>query len=394
MMGILVIVLLAAVILPIYLRGGVRHHAWAHRRRSVGTGCSGVGFVFLALLGLVLIYRLSSVPHHLVGNALNLPSAANIRAEAARDWQEDAAIDYATTVHPAPVAKSRSKRSKEAAKTEHALSEAERAKVRQMISDAAAELGRDLQELKRSAFAIVGGGGAAVAEAAEPVKIAVVAEAEAQEPAQEIEAESPAKETPVAEANAQESSPIVSEPAETTPARSRFPGWMNEPTGLVGDTYYKTIVAGPHATRAGCDEALVTELNTATAQYLESYLGPGASQVIHLAPSFVRDKLVRNEYEETYDASFGPMKNLHVRLAFDKNVRSQLQRMHHDALSQKRMKEAALGAGGVLLVLGAIFSYLKLDTATRGYYTGRLRVGAAVVILAAGAVAINMVRHL
>ena len=38
-------------------------------------------------------------------------------------------------------------------------------------------------------------------------------------------------------------------------------------------------------------------------------------------------------------------------------------------------------AAAVLLVLGSVFGYLKLDTLTRGYYTRRLQFAAVIVIL-------------
>ena len=41
-----------------------------------------------------------------------------------------------------------------------------------------------------------------------------------------------------------------------------------------------------------------------------------------------------------------------------------------------------LFSGGVLLLVGSIFSYFRLDNATRGYYTGRLQFLMAAAILA------------
>ena len=38
--------------------------------------------------------------------------------------------------------------------------------------------------------------------------------------------------------------------------------------------------------------------------------------------------------------------------------------------------------GLLLAFVGTIFGYLKMDTATRGYYSGRLRFGAGIVLLA------------
>lgn len=194
----------------------------------------------------------------------------------------------------------------------------------------------------------------------------------------------------------QAESAIVLPAEDTTPPAppAPRPKWLDEPTGLVNGVYYTIVVAGPHSTRADCDEELPAKLTEAVNRYIDSYLGEGASHLVSLPPGYVKDEIVQADYEETYNASFGPMKNLHVQLAFDRKVCSELKRRYHQALADLRMKEVAIGGGSVLLLLGAMFSYLKLDTATRGYYTGRLRVATALAILGGGAAAFSLVRHL
>jgi uncharacterized integral membrane protein len=46
-----------------------------------------------------------------------------------------------------------------------------------------------------------------------------------------------------------------------------------------------------------------------------------------------------------------------------------------------RLRGLALGFGAVLCLLSVVFGYFRLDTATRGYYTGRLQFLAATAIL-------------
>ena len=56
--------------------------------------------------------------------------------------------------------------------------------------------------------------------------------------------------------------------------------------------------------------------------------------------------------------------------------------MHQQALVAERLKYTAVATGGLFGLLATVFGYLKLDTLTRGYYTGRLRMAAAMTILA------------
>ena len=51
-----------------------------------------------------------------------------------------------------------------------------------------------------------------------------------------------------------------------------------------------------------------------------------------------------------------------------------------------------LGAWPVLGFLGLVFGYLKLDTATRGYYTGRLQIGALAAVLSLAAAGVLLAR--
>jgi hypothetical protein len=46
------------------------------------------------------------------------------------------------------------------------------------------------------------------------------------------------------------------------------------------------------------------------------------------------------------------------------------------------LTQLGLFAGAGLLLIGSIFSYFRLDNATRGYYTGRLQFMTAASILA------------
>lgn len=87
------------------------------------------------------------------------------------------------------------------------------------------------------------------------------------------------------------------------------------------------------------------------------------------------------EYVETFERSFGPMKKLYLQIEFTPSVDRELKR-HWDAYErQERFGIVGVGAGSILGLLGLAFALLKIDTATKGYYTKRLFIGVPLAIL-------------
>ena len=86
--------------------------------------------------------------------------------------------------------------------------------------------------------------------------------------------------------------------------------------------------------------------------------------------------------------SFGPMYQMHALLEFGPEFRKELdgrrgdlERHAREMAIAFRLRGLALGFGAVLCLLTVVFGYFRLDTATRGYYTGRLQFLAATAIL-------------
>ncbi|MHB9045870.1 MAG: hypothetical protein ACYC35_08025 [Pirellulales bacterium] len=176
--------------------------------------------------------------------------------------------------------------------------------------------------------------------------------------------------------------PAEAEPGKTPPAPKR-PAWVDEPSRLDGNNVYRTkVTVGPYATRAECDQHLPDELAQATSVYLDRYLGLGAGRQAAVPLPYIHQRIVKEEWQETVQASFGPMLQLHVLLQFDDGVRNELQEMRRARLVEERIWYVTGIAGLVVVLLGTVFGFLKLDTATKGYYTGRLLLAAAAMILA------------
>lgn len=187
------------------------------------------------------------------------------------------------------------------------------------------------------------------------------------------------------------------ETATEKPSHASLPGagrpdWMDAPMGRDGDVYRTIATAGPYSTAAECHEKLPEALQDAVRSYVERRWGAAAGRRVQLPLSYIHGRIVRGEWLEQAEFSFGPMYNLHERLEFDALVAKEIERRYREAEVVSRVSYAGLAAALALSLIGVVFSYLKLDTLTRGYYTGRLRVAAGAVILAEAAIVGLLVR--
>jgi outer membrane biosynthesis protein TonB len=198
-----------------------------------------------------------------------------------------------------------------------------------------------------------------------------------------------------------------SEPAAPTNPR---PAWVDAPAKLSNGIYRTKVTVGPFATREECDRALPAELLKATNNYIDSYLGEGANQWVHLPPGYYLGQgirrgiplppgyangpgIFRDQWQEDVLASFGPMIQVHTLLEFNEETRHDLQQRWLAGRAENRLGFAGLGAGLILALLGTMFGYLKIDTATRGYYTRRLQFVAVLAILTTLVLGLQLGRH-
>ena len=147
------------------------------------------------------------------------------------------------------------------------------------------------------------------------------------------------------------------------------PDWMDSPMGRDGDVYRTIATAGPYSTAAECHEKLPEALQEAVRSYTERLLGADAGRRVQLPLSYIHERIVRGEWLEQAEFSFGAMYNLHERLEFDASVAKEIEGRYREAQVARRVSYAGVAAVLALSLIGVAFSYLKLDTLTRGYYT-------------------------
>jgi hypothetical protein len=147
------------------------------------------------------------------------------------------------------------------------------------------------------------------------------------------------------------------------------PAWVDAPPARNGNVYQRVVTAGPYASRAECEEALDQQIESALADYADSYLGTGASRHVELPPGERRALLVREEWEEHLNSSVGKMVQLHARLEFSDPARQAIGRQWHAAQVHARLEYTAAAGGGVLLLLSGVFGYLKLTGPRSGVHS-------------------------
>lgn len=175
------------------------------------------------------------------------------------------------------------------------------------------------------------------------------------------------------------------------------PVWVDEMPDRESGTHTQVVSSGPHVRVQDAYKALDEQLKEETDAYVGWYLGNDAApRVIDFDLQYIKKNLRNPElsFSETRDYSVGPMNVMYARLDFDKQFRGQLDQRWQDEVSKNRLWITALAGGGVFLLLLTTFGYLRLDTATRGYYTGRLQfltIAAILALIAAGVMAVRWV---
>lgn len=168
---------------------------------------------------------------------------------------------------------------------------------------------------------------------------------------------------------------------EAAGLQNGLPAWATAGERRVDGVYRMPIAIGPFPLREDCGVEKPKAFADAVNRYANEFLEEGAGRYVNLPMSYVNQNIYRTEAEEQRETSFGKMVVVHYLLEFNGEVRQHIEQVYHQALVAERLKYAGLGAAGVFGLLSILFGYLKLDTFSRGYYTGRLRLAAAAAIL-------------
>ena len=149
--------------------------------------------------------------------------------------------------------------------------------------------------------------------------------------------------------------------AAEPPAAAERPDWIRAEPRRVGDTYRMSIDVGPYTTRLECDAHLPEALQEALDEYVELCLGTEAAGKVRLTPDELRKALIKEQWEETRQyETVGPMRHLHVLLAFDPKFKDHVQQQWRREVVAGRLWGAGGAVAATLSVLLVAFGYLKI----------------------------------
>lgn len=177
---------------------------------------------------------------------------------------------------------------------------------------------------------------------------------------------------------------------------STRPVWVDERDSFkkVDGVFRRRVTGGPAGSIEECQQSLEVAIQQAVDAYVDALLEPGASSKLEIAPEYIEQRILKDTYQEKHDlesldpklvaseTAAGAMLSLHGLLEFDAGVERDIRDAWRDYQVRGRLWAAGISFAGVLGVVGSMFGYLRLDTVTKGYYTGRLMLAAGAAILA------------
>ncbi len=172
------------------------------------------------------------------------------------------------------------------------------------------------------------------------------------------------------------------------------PSWVEAEPEYEADDPWAAVSSGPDETLPLCRKAVKANLVAETEKYINYYLAtPDASQWVTVDLAYVERNLLSDKFEEEGEFGIlGPMYQVHQRLEFNKDFQTHLENEWRRVKVNSRLLHTGVTTAGVLAVLGALFGFLRLDTATAGGCRGRLKLAAIVTILAVFATGVMLGR--
>jgi hypothetical protein len=149
------------------------------------------------------------------------------------------------------------------------------------------------------------------------------------------------------------------------------PAWVSQSPRFDKEAgvYRVDVVSGPYSTEEECERRLDAPLQGALMTYAERYLRPAARHYAWWDAQFSRDRIIKDRYLETTQASFGPMLKLHVLVEIGQSDVARYERLAYEADIRDRVAITGLFGASLVGVLAIAYGALR--------YVGRKKPKAA-----------------
>lgn len=172
------------------------------------------------------------------------------------------------------------------------------------------------------------------------------------------------------------------------------PDWATMARERHGKAIDREVVSsGPYSRVQDCAEGLDEELQKAIDAYIDWQLKrDNAHQFVSVDLGYIHDHLVKERARYQVNSSVGEMQQSDALVEFDQSFRDLVKHRWDDARAKSRLLLAGLFGGGAIGVLALLFSFFRLDNATRGFYSGRLQFATVAAILGLVAAGVLLAR--
>jgi len=188
-----------------------------------------------------------------------------------------------------------------------------------------------------------------------------------------------------------EADPIIGESTETVEIPAGRPAWVGAEPRLSGKIHTVAVASGPYKKPRDAQRALDDAIEKATSDYIVDQLGSEAApRLLHYDTRTIKQQCIKdaNQYHDQarYPEPVGLMHENFALLEFGPEFRDQLYDRWMAVRATSRVKQTGVASIAVVLLVASVFGYFRLDSATRGYYSGRLQfMTAAAALAVAGA---------
>jgi hypothetical protein len=174
------------------------------------------------------------------------------------------------------------------------------------------------------------------------------------------------------------------------------PSWVERADTDLGNVHYISVASGPYLRPREARQELHRQLKQVTDEYINEYLRHAqAARWVGYDEQEIRRRFLASDglfEDRVLSPSFGVMHQAHALLALDAEFHDEIDASWHRARARAQLVKVALASGVVLGMLTMLFGYFRMDTATRGFYSGRLKFVTGAAILAVIAVALLLAR--